>query len=184
VKRYLARLAPGTVAAAHEPTLARENARVAIAFAERLNTLDEKLGRWLEEADSAVMPLTGVLWDPYLQAPVRADLARANSATMRESLAELAFLAPDTLAKADEWIAPVSVLVIDWHARRAMSSEMRRLLALYTELMQRVHDAEEVRAFQEAVQDAIREASPEVAANVIAKLRERQSIRKAALLGA
>jgi hypothetical protein len=55
---------------------------------------------------------------------------------------------------------------------------------VYTDLMQRVHDAEEVKAFQESVQDAIREASPEVAAAVIAKLRERQSIRKAALLGA
>jgi hypothetical protein len=184
VKRYLTRLAPGTAAAAHEPTVAGANAAVAIAFAQRLNTLDEKLGRWIEEADQAVTPVTGVLWDPYLQAPVKADLARANAAAMRESLAELAFLAPDALGKVDEWIAPVQVLVVDWHARKAMSSEMRRLLATYTDLMQRVHDAEEVKAFQESVQAAIREASPEVAAAVIVKLRERQSIRKAALLGA
>lgn len=184
VKRYLAQLAPGTAAAAHEPTVASENASVAIAFASRLNDLDEKLGRWIDEADTAVMALTGVLWDPYLQAPVKDNLARENAAAMRESLAELAFLAPDALSKVDEWIAPVPVLIVDWRARKAMSSEMRRLLATYTDLMQRVHDAEEVKAFQEAVQDAIREASPEVAAAVIAKLRERQSIRKAALLGA
>lgn len=184
VKRYFAALAPGTAAALHEPTVAREHARIAIAFGERLNDLDERLGRWIEEADHAVTPMRGVLWDPYLQAPVKTELAQANASEMADRLGELEFLAPDILGKVSEWVSPVPVLIVDWHARKAMASEMRRLLATYTDLMQRVHDAEEVKAFQESLVDAIREASPDVAAAVIAKLRERQSIRKAAILGA
>jgi hypothetical protein len=143
LKRYLARLAPGTVAAAHEPTAARANAHVAIAFAERLNRLDQLLGMWLEEAVDAQQPVT---------------VGSGDSATVE--------------------------MVPDWRARGIMAREMRGLLGTYTDLMQRVHDAEEVKAFQESVLDAIREADPNVAAAVIAKLRERQSIRKAAILGA
>jgi hypothetical protein len=50
--------------------------------------------------------------------------------------------------------------------------------------MQRVHDAEEVRAFQEAFVETIREVEPEVAAVMLAKLREKRSVRNAAILGA
>jgi hypothetical protein len=183
VKRYLAQLAPGTVAAAHEPTVAAENARVAIEFAARLNGLDEKLGRWIEEADKAVTPMRGVLWDPYLQQPVETKHAQENAAKMREDLGELAFLAPDALAKVDEWVSAVPVMVVDWHARKVASSELRGLLKMFGDLMQRVHDAEQVQAFQEAMMESIREASPEVAAAVIANLRKRQTVRRAAILG-
>jgi hypothetical protein len=61
------------------------------------------------------------------------------------------------------------VLVVDWHARKVAASELRGLLKNYADLMGRIHDAEQVQAFQESVLDAIREASPEVAAAVIAQ---------------
>jgi hypothetical protein len=72
----------------------------------------------------------------------------------------------------------------DWQARTGIAREMRELLKVYADLMQRIHDAQQVAAFQQSVVEAIREASPEVAASVVAKLRERQSIQRAALLGA
>lgn len=74
--------------------------------------------------------------------------------------------------------------VPDWQARTSVAREMRELLKVYADLMQRIHDAEQVRAFQESVVEAISEASPEVAAAVLSKLRGRQSIQRAALLGA
>lgn len=142
VKRYLASLDRATVPVAHQPQVAQENARVAIAFAERLNRLDQLLGRWLDEAQDA-----------------------------------------EKIVVVGSGETAYEVRSPDWHARTGIAREMRGLLATYTDLMQRVHDAEEVKAFQESVVDAIREASPEVAAAVLAKLRERQSVVKASLLG-
>jgi hypothetical protein len=93
VKRYLASLTPGTVAAAHEPTVAAENARVAIEFAERLNALDStrrplaRRGRRRGHADArrAVEPLP--------QEPTDPKLARDDAREQLDGLADLEFLA-------------------------------------------------------------------------------------------
>jgi hypothetical protein len=166
VKRYLASLDKATVPVAHQPQVAQQNAAVAIAFADRLNVLDAKLGRWLDEAERAYTPMHGVLYDQSSGEVM--DASQARQLLRDESIS-----------------GPlVKVLIVDWQARLGAAREMRGLLGTYTDLMQRVHDAEEVKAFQESVLDAIREASPDVAAAVLAKLRERQSIVKASLLGA
>lgn len=190
VKRYLAALTPGTVAAAHEPTVAVENARVAIEFAERLGALDRTVRKWLDEADAAVTPMRGVLWDPYAQEPMppkeaaesRDDLLTKMRDDVGGDLSE--YFSADVLKVLREHIAPVTILVQDWHARKVAASELRGLLKVFADLMQRVHDAEEVRAFQEAFVETIRDVEPEVAAVMLAKLREKRSVRNAAILGA
>lgn len=75
-------------------------------------------------------------------------------------------------------------VVPDWQARTSVAKEMRELLKVYADLMGRIHDAQQVKAFQESVVEAIKEASPEVATAVLTKLRSRQSIQRAAMLGA
>lgn len=71
----------------------------------------------------------------------------------------------------------------DWQARKAMMSEERRWLQLYADLMERIYNAEQVRLFQAAVIEALREADAEVAQKVEKALRDATEKRAAALLG-
>lgn len=72
----------------------------------------------------------------------------------------------------------------NWQARIGVSREIQRQLGMFADVMERVYNAEQVADFQQAVVEAIREADPEVAGRVVEKMRERRSIRAAALLGA
>lgn len=181
VERYLATLDEATVPPAHAPAAAEANATIAIDYGKRLNRLDELLGKWLDEAEQAVQPMRGVLWNPYRQEPADPQDARDDAAKFAENLEDLD---PDIAAELREWVRPVTVLVPDWHARTAVSREMRGHLKEYADLMARIHDAQQVQAFQESVLEAIQEAAPEVAHRVVAKLQEKQTIQRAALLGA
>jgi hypothetical protein len=127
--------------------------------------------------------MRGVLWNPYRQEPTDPQLARETPASSSRTSASSSSSRPDALKNITEWVKPVPVLVADWHARKVAASELRGLLKMFGDLMQRVHDAEQVQAFQEAMMESIREASPEVAAAVIANLRKRQTVRRAAILG-
>lgn len=81
VERYLATLDRASVAPAHHPQVARENARLAVDVAGRLNLLDDVIGGWLDEARDAKKPTvcgTGdsayIEWTPDWQA--RTSVAR------------------------------------------------------------------------------------------------------------
>lgn len=74
--------------------------------------------------------------------------------------------------------------VIDWPARTAVAKEMRQHGEAVVGMLEKVHNAMQVEAFQTAVMEAIEEADPEVARRVVAKMNARQSIQRAALMGA
>lgn len=170
VERYLATLDRASVAPAHAPAAAAANATLAVDVAHNLQLLDGTLRRWLDEAEKAVTPMRGVLWDPYAQKP--ADAGGVRRAARDEEWGE------DLMAQV------VDVFVPDWQARLGTAKELRQHAEAVANILQRVHDAEQVQAFQEAVMEAIGEASPDVAAAVIGKLRDKQQVRRAALLGA
>lgn len=185
VERYLSTLDEATVAPAHSPVAAEANATVAIDYGKRLRRLDELLGKWLDEAEGAVQPMRGVLWDPYQQSPADPETARDHASELAEGMQDaIELLDTDTAAQLRDWIRPVTVLVPDWQARTSVSREMREHLKAYADLMARIFDAQQVQAFQQSVVEAIEEASPEVAHLVLAKLQSKQSIQRAALLGA
>jgi hypothetical protein len=71
----------------------------------------------------------------------------------------------------------------DWQARKAMMSEERRWLQLFVDLMERLYNAQQVQMFQEAVMEELREADPELAQRVVARLQAKVTTRAAALLG-
>lgn len=141
IERYLQRLDKASVAPAHQPQIAQANAMVGIAFMQRVERLDELLGKWLDEAEDAQVPIVNAEGEVVEHIP-------------------------------------------DWNARTRTAREMREHLKAYADLMQRVHDASQVKAFQESVLEAIQEASPEVAQVVLEKMRGKQDVRRAALLGA
>lgn len=185
IERYLRTLDKATVPVAHQPQVAQENAQVAIEFGARLARLDALLGQWIEQADSAVTPMRGVLWDPYLQEPADPNTARESAERMADGLADALELADaDTARAVQGMIGAVVVMVPDWQARIGVAKEMRQHLEAYANLLDRIHNASQVQAFQRAVVEAIREASPEVAHEVLAKLKTLQQARSAALLGA
>lgn len=185
IERYLRSLDKASVAPAHQPQLAQRNAELSIDFAGRMNALDEKLGRWIEEVDAAVTPMRGVLWDPYAQTPLPTKEAQDRHRDELDRLGDaLDYMSGDQAEQMKNWIAPVDVFVPDWQARVKVAGELRKLLEVYADVMGRIHDAQQVADFQSSVHDAIAEASPEVAQAVVAKMRAKRDARKAALLGA
>lgn len=143
IDRYIASLDRESVPEVHRPQAAAKVARVLrVDVIDRMNSLDELLAGWLDEAKSAEKTV---------------QVGYGETATYET--------------------------VPDWHARAAMSREMREHVRAVGELLERVYNAEQVQAFQESVTEAIREASPETAQAVLAKLRDRQSLRARALLG-
>lgn len=162
IERYFASLDKASVPVAHSPQVAEDNAVLAVNVAARLGLLDGKLTKWIEEADLAVTPMKGVVYDVHTQTVISEQYARSDGFEGEV----------------------VDVLVPDWQARGIASRELREALKVVADVLQRVHDAEEVRAFQMAVSQAIAEASPEVAQAVLLKMRENRSIRRSILLGA
>ncbi len=155
--RYWASLPAHVVPAAHEPQRAAENATLAISILPRLEMLDGLLQQWLTEAAAAGKPVWGVLWDPVANKPVNND--------------------------ENAHVECVELYTADWHARGTMAREMREFLKVVADLMERVYDADQVAAFQQAVMDAIREADPNTALHVTQLLQERRTRRAAAILG-
>lgn len=181
VERWVASIDRASAPAAHDPVVARANAAIAIDFGARMNRLDELLGQWVDQADQAVTPMRGVLWNPYRQEPDDPQACRDDAELLAKELdgINLSPHAPEV----SDWVRPAQVLVPDWQARAAMSREMRGHLAAFADLMERIHNATQIVDFQASVQEAIAEAAPEVAAAVVAKLREKQTTTRAALTG-
>lgn len=185
VERYLATLDRATVPAAHQPQAAQANAMLAVDVAARINLLDERVKGWLDEVENAVTQMRGVLWDPYLQAPAHPKAAQESAALLAESLSDVMEYLPDAVTRElRSWVSPVPVFVPDWHARTAVARELRETAKTVVDLMERIHNAEQIAAFQEEVVIAIRAADEPTAKRVIDALRGRQTIRRAALLGA
>jgi hypothetical protein len=185
VERYLRSLDAASVPAAHHPELAEESARLAIDFAGRLTRLDELLGEWLEQANEAVTPMRGVLWDPYSQEPLPTKAAQDRHGDELDRLHDaLDYMDGDAAGALRDWIAPVDVLVPDWMARTRVAKELRQMLELYANVMGRIYDAQQVQDFQRAVLAAIEAADPHVARQVVEHLHKLQDARKAALFGA
>ena len=141
--------------------------------------------RYLATLDEATVPAA--------HAPQAAEANAVIAIAFGDRLTRLDHLLARWLEEAETATTTVQVgygdnasheTVPDWRARTSVAREMRELLKVYADLMQRIHDAEQVRAFQESVVEAIREASPEAATAVLEKLRARQSIARASLLGA
>lgn len=168
VERYLQSLDEHTVPAAHQPQVAEQNAAMVFDIAGRLGLLDGYLVRWIEQADLGVRPVQGVVYDLIGERVVTADALGAQSS--------------DDPEHEDKPV--VQVYEVDWQARRAAAGELRQACVAIADLVGRIHDAEQVRAFQASVSEAIAEASPEVAAAVLVKLKAKQSIVRASLLGA
>ena len=81
---------------------------------------------------------------------------------------------------------------LDWHSRRRragadraslvdvvlkLTGEVRAQLGLQLQISKALVDVKLIREFQETVVEVIREESPEVARAIIAKLKERRSLR-------
>lgn len=96
----------------------------------------------------------------------------------------------DTVARIDD-LMPEALAELDpftqhrnWAAITALMKESRQQSEFYANVLEKVYNAEQIKLFQESVLEAIQEASPEVARIVRDKMREKTSIRRAALLGA
>lgn len=135
------------------------------------------------------------------------DRASAVEAHVPETAAENARLAVDVAERLNlldttigKWLADVEdaerVTVVgsgqdayevrtpDWAARTAVSRELRETAKTVVDLLERVHNAEQIELFQQSVVAAIRAADPDVARKVLEAMRDHHSIRRAALLGA
>jgi hypothetical protein len=71
----------------------------------------------------------------------------------------------------------------DWRARLGVLKEMREHVKLYSELLERVYDMQNVAEFQGTVLAAIEEADPATAQRVREGLAKKHEVRRAALLG-
>ena len=71
----------------------------------------------------------------------------------------------------------------DWSARLGAARELREHLKLYADLAERIYNAAQVKAFQEAVMETIESVDPAVARQIERKLQAKQSHRIRALLG-
>lgn len=162
VERFFATLDRATIPEAHQPRVAEQNATLAFDVAKNLELLDGHLTRWIVEADKACQIVKGVVWD--------------------ENAGEVV---SERFTQSDDYDGGpvVPVLVADWNARGTASRELREASKVVADLLQRVYDAQQVQAFQESIMEVLEEADPDVAHKVIAKLKEKQTIRRAALLG-
>lgn len=158
VKRYLATLDEHTIPALHAPQAAEQNAVIAVDVVARINRLDELLQKWIEQAENAGRSKWGVMWDQVQQKVIAAD-------------------------EAGDAIEPVEIFEVDWQARSHMATVMLKHLAQFTDLMERLFDAEQVKAFQQEVMTAIEEADPATARKIVERLQSRQSAVRARLLG-
>jgi hypothetical protein len=73
---------------------------------------------------------------------------------------------------------------IDWQARTSVARELRQATEAVVNLLERVHNAERIEAFQVAVVQAIRDADPDTARRVVVTMERHEALRAAALLGA
>lgn len=112
----------------------------------------------------------------------RPDLAERNVAVsidvaqrVIDSLAKLDALLP--IAEASTSGGP------NWGAILGVIRESREQTKLWVDVMDRVHNAEQVARFQAEVMSAIDEADPVTATRVRASLRRRHALRRAALAG-
>lgn len=174
IERHFATLDIASVPYAHTPPTAARNAAAAFNIADRLGLLDEKVVKWIEQADLACKQVPGVVYDVLHQ---RITTPEALGAERQGDEDGFDF----SVADPDHPI--VQVYEIDWQARAAMSRELRELSKVVADLLQRVHDAGQVQAFQQSVEEAISEASPEVANRVLEKMAAKQSIARAQLMG-
>lgn len=163
VERHFRALDGASAPEVHAPRAVEANATLAVSVADRLGLLDEHVSRWIVEADRAVKPMHGVVYDVNTEQIVSDRFAPEGEE-------------PDENAC-------VPVFVADWHARGTAARELREATKAVADILARVHDVEQVQAFQQSVMEAIGEASPEVAHKVLEKMREKQSIRRAHLLG-
>jgi ABC-type Fe3+-hydroxamate transport system substrate-binding protein len=75
----------------------------------------------------------------------------------------------------------VTVFIPDWHARLGTAKEVRQHAEAVANLLERIHNAAQVEAFQKAIVEAIREADPATANVVLGKMRELQAARTLAV---
>lgn len=72
----------------------------------------------------------------------------------------------------------------DWHARLGVAKQLRQVVETVVNILERIHNAEQIAAFQEELVQVIRDADPETAKLLIERLQARQSVHRAALIGA
>lgn len=163
VERYLHTLDAHTVPVAHQPQVAEQNSAMIFDVAGRLGLLDGYLVQWIEQANHAVRPVQGVVFD---------------------LVAERMITSQDLHADDGDEPHTVQVYEIDWQARKAAAGELRQACVAIADLVGRIHDAEQVKTFQTTVAEVIAECDPATAKRLVEKLQTRQSIVRASLLGA
>lgn len=72
----------------------------------------------------------------------------------------------------------------DWHARVNVARELRKTSETVVNLLERIHNAERIAAFQAALMDVIRDCDPATAHKITVALRRHQQLQADVVLGA